>query len=84
MNERLAELMRSKGLHKHITPECQSRMEMLAQAVVEHIVKKIDAEVDLAYEQDEAWTASTLQALSLDILDEFDMELDLEDDKDEI
>ncbi len=34
MNERIAELMRSKGLHKHITEDCQHRMEMLAELIV--------------------------------------------------
>ncbi len=34
MNERIAELMRSKGLHKHISEDCQHRMEMLAELIV--------------------------------------------------
>lgn len=83
MNERLAELMRSRGLHKHITPECQSRMEMLAKVVVEHILEKIDTEIGLAYDQDQPWTAATLEALALEILDDFDMEIDPKGDEDE-
>jgi hypothetical protein len=35
MNERIAGLMRSKGLHKYITEDCQHRMEMLAELIVE-------------------------------------------------
>ena len=35
MNDRIAELMRSKGLHKHISEDCQHRMEMLAELIVE-------------------------------------------------
>ncbi len=34
MNERIAELMRSKGLHKYISEDCQHRMEMLAELIV--------------------------------------------------
>jgi hypothetical protein len=34
MNKRIAELMRSKGLHKHISEDCQHRMEMLAELVI--------------------------------------------------
>ena len=35
MNERIAELMRSKGLHKNISEDCQHRMEMLAELIVQ-------------------------------------------------
>ncbi len=34
MNERIAELMRNHGLHKHISEDCQHRMEMLAELIV--------------------------------------------------
>jgi hypothetical protein len=34
MNERIAELMRNHGLHKHISADCQHRMEMLAELIV--------------------------------------------------
>ena len=40
--------------------------------------KKEKEPVEEAYEQEENWTAATLQALSLEILEDFDMELDLE------
>lgn len=35
MNEQIKRLMLSKGLHKCITLDCQSRMEMLAELIVE-------------------------------------------------
>lgn len=35
MNERVAELMRSRGLHKNISEDCQHRMEMLADLIIE-------------------------------------------------
>ncbi len=39
MNERIADLMRSKGLHKHISEDCQHRMEMLAELIVRECAK---------------------------------------------
>ena len=39
MNNRIAELMRSRGLHKHISQDCQHRMEMLAELIVRECVK---------------------------------------------
>ncbi len=39
MNERIAELMRSKGLHKYISEDCQHRMEMLAEMIVEECIR---------------------------------------------
>ena len=35
MNERIKELMLSKGLHKYISHDCQRRMEVLAELIVE-------------------------------------------------
>jgi hypothetical protein len=35
VNERIAELMRTKGLHKYISEDCQHRMEMLAELIVQ-------------------------------------------------
>ena len=34
MNERIKELMLSKGLHKYISADCQHRMEVLAELIV--------------------------------------------------
>lgn len=34
MNERIKELMVNHGLHKHISEDCQHRMEMLAELIV--------------------------------------------------
>lgn len=41
MNENLAEIMRNHGLHKHISEDCQNRMEMLANLIVEECCKLI-------------------------------------------
>jgi hypothetical protein len=39
MNKRIADLMRSKGLHKNISEDCQHRMEMLADLIVFECIK---------------------------------------------
>ena len=49
--------------------------QQFARRIVEHIVSRIDDEIDLAFELGEDWTASTLQGMSLEILNDFDMEL---------
>ncbi len=38
MNERIKELILSKGLHKHISQDCQHRMEMLAELIVRECI----------------------------------------------
>lgn len=35
MNERVKELMISNGLHKYISEDCQHRMELLAELIVQ-------------------------------------------------
>ncbi len=35
MNQRLKEIMLAHGLHKNISEDCQHRMEMLAQLIVQ-------------------------------------------------
>jgi hypothetical protein len=46
MNERLKNIMLAHGLHKHISEDCQHRMEMLAKLIVEEcceVVRYVDA-----------------------------------------
>jgi hypothetical protein len=50
-------------------------VENLVRLVVERILDKMETEIELAYTQDQTWTASTLEALALEILDDFDMDL---------
>jgi len=42
MNNQIAELMRSRGLHKHISEDCQHRMEMLAELIVRECMDVVD------------------------------------------
>ena len=46
MNERIKELMLSKGLHKYIEPGCQARMEMLADSIIQECIGIISDAVD--------------------------------------
>jgi hypothetical protein len=41
MNERIAELMRNHGLHKHISADCQHRIEMLAELIVRECMEVV-------------------------------------------
>lgn len=59
-----------------------ARLQEFAELIVFRIMEKLEAEIDTAFQQDEIYAASTLQALSLDILNEFDMELPVDDDWD--
>ena len=96
MNDRLKELalkafqpindMSTEGVADRWTfeqPWFQLYNEKFAEAVVFRIMERLDAEIELAFDQNEVYAASTLQALALSILDEFDMELPVEDDWDE-
>ena len=49
--------------------------EKFAELIVKQILLKMESEIALAYEQDQSWTAATLEALALEILDDFDMEI---------
>ncbi len=40
MNERIKELMLSKGLHKHISGDCQRRIEVLADLIINECVEQ--------------------------------------------
>ena len=44
MNKRIAEIMRDHGLHKHISADCQHRMEMLAELIVRECAEVADTE----------------------------------------
>ena len=49
--------------------------QRFCQLIVERILERVEKEIAVAYDQDEQWTAATLEALALEILDDFDMEL---------
>ena len=41
MNERIKELMISRGLHKYIPEDCQHRMEMLAKIIINECIQVV-------------------------------------------
>ena len=78
MNERIKELAEQCGFRSN--PNIYDRnqsfdIEKFAELIVKHILLKMESEIALAYEQDQSWTAATLEALALEILDDFDMEI---------
>ena len=60
--------------------EADYNFPKFAQLVVQHIVDKIESEAEIAQAQHQAWTQSVLLSLSLEILDEFDMEIPEDED----
>ena len=77
MSNLINELVEQAGFA--ITERNGAALKDFGERIVKHIISKMDAEIELAYEQEQEWTAATLQALSLEILEDFDMEIDLDD-----
>jgi len=65
MNERVKELILSKGLHKHISQDCQHRMEMLAELIVRECI-----DIVKPTEHHEVWAEDYVGGLEgLELLD---------------
>lgn len=77
MNKKFAEISLAVGgsHYPSINPQLQQRF---GEEVVKRIVNRIENEIDIAFKQNEAYATATLQALVIEILDDFDMELDNE------
>ena len=75
MNEKFAQISLAVGgsHYPSINPQLQ---QQFGEAVVKHIVNRIEEEIDLALEQQQGHTWATLQALVIQILDDFDMEVE--------
>lgn len=82
MNEQMKQILNNSGLDirhggivlaKNITGE--EALEKFSELIVKHILLKIENEIELAYNQEKMWTAATLEALALEILNDFDMEI---------
>lgn len=78
MNPLLKDLAVQAGAVRDNDTVITSSMDdsIFARLIIEHILLKLENEIALAYEQEQDWTAATLEALALEILDDFDMELD--------
>ena len=88
MNKQIRELAEQAGYKPLPGFDFANSMEEVfikkfAELIVKHIVEKIEYEAELAWAQDQGWTNSTLLALSLEILEDFDMEMDLDVDQEE-
>ena len=53
----------------------QVDQKQFAALIVRHVIDRMEAETQLAVNQNEHWTASVLAALQFEILEDFDMEL---------
>ena len=53
----------------------EPRLQEFAELIVQHCLEHIECEIESALDQDQHYATATLQAISLGILDEFDMEL---------
>lgn len=78
MNERFKQLsLMAGGSHyPTVNPDLQQRF---GELIVLRMIEMLDKEIELAYEVEDVATAATLQALSLSILAEFDMEVPEDD-----
>lgn len=53
----------------------QVDQKQFAALIVRHVIDRMEAETQLAVNQNDHWTASVLAALQLEILEDFDMEI---------
>ena len=74
MNEKFAQISLAVGgsHYPSINPQLQ---QQFGEAVVKQILTRIEHEIGLAYDQDQPYAAATLEALAIQILDDFDMEI---------
>lgn len=74
MNKKFAEISLAVGgsHYPSINPQLQQRF---GEEVVKRIVNRIENEINIAFNQDEVYAAATLQALVIEILDDFDLEI---------
>ena len=78
MNEAFKQLsLLAGGSHyPTINPDLQ---QQFGELIVRKIVERIEKEIDTAWDQEQIYATSTLQALVLEILDDFDMEMPNDD-----
>lgn len=74
MNKKFAEISLAVGgsHYPSINPQLQQRF---GEEVVKRIVNRIENEIDIAFNQNEVYATATLQALVIEILNDFDLEI---------
>ena len=85
MNELLKQLAEQANLSDFLAPNQKTRakdLEKFAQAIVMHVMTRLESECAVADEHGEIYALATLQSLALQILDDFDMEVPMDDDWD--
>jgi len=75
MNKHFAEISLAVGGSHYPTVNAHLQ-QRFGEMVVKRIVNRIENEIGIAFDHDEVYAAATLQALVIEILDDFDMELD--------
>ncbi len=65
MNQRLKDIMLAHGLHKHISEDCQHRMEMLAELIVKECVQTLRDNTPVLDENEsvEDWNKGYIRAM---------------------
>jgi hypothetical protein len=74
MNQQFKQISLAVGgsHYPSINPQLQQRF---GEEVVKRIVNRIENEIDIAFNQNEAYATATLQALVIEILNDFDLEI---------
>lgn len=79
MNEAFKQLSLMAG-GSHYPTVNPAMQQQFGESIVLRILERIEAEIEHAYEVEDIGTAATLQALAIEILDDFDMEIPEDDD----
>ena len=74
MNQQFKQISLAVGgsHYPSINPQLQQRF---GEEVVKRIVNRIENEIDIAFNQNEVYATATLQALAIEILNDFDLEI---------
>jgi hypothetical protein len=74
MNQQFKQISLAVGgsHYPSINPQLQQRF---GEEVVKRIVNRIENEIDIAFNQNEVYATATLQALVIEILNDFDLEI---------
>lgn len=70
--------MASEGIADRHTFEqawFQEYNQRFAEAIIIDFMERLEREIELAYDQEEPYAAATLEALAIEMLDDFDIEL---------
>lgn len=75
MNKKFAQISLAVGGSHYPTVNAHLQQQF-GEAIVKQMLARIEHEIELAYNQNEPYAAATLEALAIQILDDFDMEIE--------